>query len=311
MRDLDLKQIRYFIFVANLRSFSKAARVLNITQPALSRHISTLEYDLKAKLLNRSSQGVEPTEAGLKLLEMGEKILAAAEQIRDAVISTAAQPGIAISLGMPPSMSVVIAPVLVEQFARQHPGVSLRIVEGLSVFLEEWLASGKIDIAIMTAPSDSPLLDSEFIAREEMVLVSVRRRKEHVLKFDQVRSLPLLTSHGFRAVIDSYTKPLKISLNYAMLLDSIAILKHMVSRGLGEAIMPYAVVRGEAEAGIFHLTRLTNPTICRDLVVAVAAQKPVQEPVAALRQLVKERISEIEMRPKQVLEQMEDSGSVQ
>lgn len=299
MRDLDLKQIRYFIFVANLRSFSKAARVLNIAQPALSRHIRSLEHDLKAQLLFRTSRGVEPTEAGLVLLEMGGQILASAEEIRDAVSGTAKTPTGEVTVGMPPSMSMVVAPILMEECARRNPEVSLHIVEGLSDFLGEWLASGKIDVAIMTDPGKVPALDTKELAREEMVLVSSpnTNREGTFIDLRELVDVPLLTSHGFKAIVDGHTKSLGIKLSYTTQLDSIAILEHMVMRGVGEAIMPFAVVRAEAEAGKMVVTRIRNPLITRDLVAAVPARRPPSAAVSALRDLIVEQFTHIDVAP--------------
>ena len=78
---MELRQIRYFIQVVQLGSVSKAARALNMAQPALSRHIQSLEHGLGASLLIRTTRGVVPTEAGAKLAELGTFLIGLMDNI--------------------------------------------------------------------------------------------------------------------------------------------------------------------------------------------------------------------------------------
>jgi LysR family nitrogen assimilation transcriptional regulator len=107
---LEFKQIRYFISVASLRSFSKAARALNVAQPALSRQVQTLEAELRTQLLFRTTRGVVPTEAGLTLVKMGESLLGYVTQLREEVSRAAEYPMDDVVVGMPQPISPALAP---------------------------------------------------------------------------------------------------------------------------------------------------------------------------------------------------------
>ena len=168
---MELRQIRYFIHVASLRSFTKAARVLNVAQPALSRHIQSLEDELRTKLLFRTTRGVVPTDAGLTLMRMGESVLSYVEQMREEVSRAAKVPSGNVIVGMPQSISPSLAPRLMEVCRERLPMVTLRVTEGLSVFLEEWLNVAKIDLALMTDPGKVLTLHTSLVAQEQMVLV--------------------------------------------------------------------------------------------------------------------------------------------
>ena len=161
---MELRQIRYFIHVASLRSFTKAARALNVAQPALSRHIQSLEDELRTQLLFRTTRGVVPTDAGSALLRMGESLLAFVEQMREEVSRAADVPSGNVIVGMPQSISLALAPLLMEECRSRLPMVRLRVTEGLSIFLEEWLNVAKIDVALMTNPGKILMLHTSLVA---------------------------------------------------------------------------------------------------------------------------------------------------
>jgi LysR family nitrogen assimilation transcriptional regulator len=140
---MELRQIRYFIQVVQLGSVSKAARALNMAQPALSRHIQSLEHGLGASLLIRTTRGVVPTEAGAKLAELGTSLIGLMDNIRQQVGTSPKSVSGHVTIGMPQSVSTMLAPGLIFECQRRYPEISLRITEGLSIFLEEWLSQGK------------------------------------------------------------------------------------------------------------------------------------------------------------------------
>ena len=299
---MELRQIRYFIHVASLRSFTKAARVLNVAQPALSRHIQSLEDELRTQLLFRTTRGVVPTDAGVALMQMGESVLAFVEQMREEVSRAADIPSGKVIVGMPQSISPSIAPPLMEACRTRLPKVELRVTEGLSVFLEEWLNVAKIDVALMTDPGKVLTLHTSLLAREHMVLVGnadnmpANRAK---IALADIAKFPVLIAHGFRRLIDQWTEPRGIKLNYVMELDSITIIKEMIKRGFGYSILPYATVHAEAQSGDLEVMPIIDPTITRDFVVAVNARRPLSAAVKAVRELIVEKLAEIQLHPQE------------
>ena len=231
---MELRQIRFFIHVASLRSFTKAARVLNVAQPALSRHIQALEDELRTKLLFRSTRGVVPTDAGVALMRMGESVLAYVEQMREEVSRAADIPSGNVIVGMPQSIAPALAPLLMEACRARLPNVALRVTEGLSVFLEEWLNVAKIDVALMTDPGKILTLHTSLLAREHMVLVGgagSMPANGNAITLADIATLPLVIAYGFRQLIDRWIEPRGIKFDYVMELDSITIIKEMIKRG--------------------------------------------------------------------------------
>lgn len=297
---MDLKQIRTFVYVANLRSFSKAARALNIAQPAVSRQVQALEEDLRTPLLFRTTRGVEPTEAGLTLLTMGENLLAAVEQMRDAVMRAPERARGEATIGLPPSLSAILAPVIVDECRRVFPDVTIHVIEGLSIFLEEWLNLGRLDIAILTDRGEIPAINRKLLAREELVLVggpSVVERMEEPVTVAQIAELELVITRGFRDVIDPLIAGTGLHLRYALELDSIPIIKDMLARGRFATILPFALVHKEAFAGTLNVRTIREPRLVRDLVLATNSKKPVTSAMKALSSLLVQQVRDIPFAP--------------
>ena len=299
---MELRQIRYFIHVASLRSFTKAARALNVAQPALSRHIQSLEDELRTQLLFRTTRGVVPTDAGDTLLRMGGSLLAFVEQMREEVSRAADVPFGNVIVGMPQSISPALAPLVMEECRARLPLVQLRVTEGLSIFLEEWLNVAKIDVALMTNPGKILTLHTSLVAKEHMVLVgsaeSMPTNRKDIALAD-IAKLPLVIAHGFRRLVDQWTEPRGIKLNYIMELDSITIIKEMIKRGFGYSILPYATVHAEALSGDLGVMPIVDPTVTRDFVIAVNARRPLSAAVKAVCDVIVERLAEIELQPRE------------
>lgn len=298
---MELKQIRYFISVAALRSFNKAAEALNVAQPALSRHVKMLEIELGTQLLFRTTRGVVPTEAGFTLLRAGESLLMYTKELCEQVSRASENPAGAVVIGMPQSISSSLAPLILMECQRVYPKLSIRVTEGLSMFLAEWLRLGKIDLVVMSNPSEVSGLQLTHLAWEEMVLVADpkqvgRARKE--ISAAKLEKLPLVLTAHFRPLIASALAVRNIQLNVLMELDSINIIKEMIVRQPYYSILPYASVRKEAQNRELSVTTIIDPAISRELVLAVNAQRPLPAGANLARKLIVEKIKELELRPR-------------
>ena len=143
---MNIRQLHYFLQVAEQKSFTRAAAVLHVAQPALSRSVRALEADLGVALFERSERGVALTDAGHLLKRRAADLLAEFAHVRDEVGARARELGGEFMFGMPPSMQHLATLPLLRAFRREHPGVLLRFTEGISVTLSEGLQAGRIDI---------------------------------------------------------------------------------------------------------------------------------------------------------------------
>ena len=151
---MDLRQLRYFIAIVDSGSLSRAAERVYIAQPSLSQQVATMEDDLGVPLLLRSSQGVAPTEAGLTLYRHARQMLRQMEQLRAEVGCSAGEVG-RVSIGLPTSVTSVLAVPLYDALHEAHPGIRLHLVESMSGNLADLLVSGRLDMAVLFKEADS------------------------------------------------------------------------------------------------------------------------------------------------------------
>ena len=169
---MDLKQLEYFVRVAELGSFTRAAIALNIAQPALSRQIRLLEVELRQNLLTRNGRGALPTEAGNLLLKHGRGILHQVEVAREELGTVRGALAGRVSIGLPPSLSRLITVPLTRAFRQQLPQAHLTLTEGFSVLMYEGLRVGNLDMAVLYNAVHSPEVEMTTLHTEELVLIS-------------------------------------------------------------------------------------------------------------------------------------------
>src|SRR5829696_5101685 len=168
---MDLKQLEYFVRVAELGSFTRAAIALDVAQPALSRQVRLLEVELRQNLLTRNGRGASPTEAGQLLLQHGRGILHQVERAREELGRVRGALAGRVAVGLPPSVAKVLAVPLIRAFRQRMPDASVSISEGLSAGMHESLTNGRLDIALLYNTSPSPDLELTPLLEENLFLV--------------------------------------------------------------------------------------------------------------------------------------------
>src|SRR5262249_44596228 len=169
---LNLRQLETFVKVAEVGSFSKAALILNLAQPALSRQVRLLETELRQNLLLRTGRGVVLTEAGKRLYEHSVGVLQLVARAREDLVASRGEPTGQIVIGLPPSMGRMLTLPLVETFRRELPKARLAIVEGFSTHITEWIATGRVDVGLVHNPEAQAAIETTPILQESLCLVS-------------------------------------------------------------------------------------------------------------------------------------------
>jgi len=142
---MNLKQLEYFVQVAELGSFSKAAVVLDVAQPALSRQVRGLETELRQQLFLRNGRGVALTDAGKRLFDHSVAVLQLVAHAREDLGASRDEPVGRVTIGLPPSIGRQLTLPLIDRFRKQLSSARLAIVEGLSTHIVEWVTTGRID----------------------------------------------------------------------------------------------------------------------------------------------------------------------
>jgi LysR family nitrogen assimilation transcriptional regulator len=292
---VNLKQLEYFVAVAELGSFSKAAVILNIAQPALSRQVRLLETDLHVTLLMRNGRGVVLTEAGKRLFDHSVGILQLVSRVREDIEASRDVPSGRIVVGLPPSMGRLLTLPLVEGFRRALPKARLTIVEGLSAHLAEWISTGRVDIGLLHNPEPQPALEVTPVLEEPLGLVSpaqkssemrggkagkgagkkVSRRDTATLA--ELTRLPLILperSHAMRKLLETQAALSGHKLNVALEVSSVQSILDLVRAGHGHALLTPSALAASGDAAAFRLRPLVEPRLTSTLCLAVSAHKP-------------------------------------
>ena len=263
---MNFKQLEYFVQVAELGSFSKAALVLDIAQPALSRQVRALETELREQLFLRNGRGVALTEAGRRLFEHGVAIIQMMAQARDDLGATRDAPVGRVTIGLPPSIGRQLTLPLIDRFKRELPGARVAIVEGLSTHIVEWVTSGRIDIGLVYNPEAQAGLEITPLLQEALSLVSVapkgKRRAEPALPMKELSNYPLIMPervHAMRRLLETQAALAGVKLDIAWEVSSVPAIIDLVCAGYGHAVLTASGVAASARAGELTVRRLIDP----------------------------------------------------
>jgi LysR family nitrogen assimilation transcriptional regulator len=277
---MNLKQLEYFVSVAEWGSFSKAARALNVAQPALSRQVRALETDLREPLLLRNGRGVALTEAGQRLLAHGNSILQQVSLAREDMGAKRGEPAGRIAIALPPSISRQLTLPLIDAFKRDLPKARLAVVEGLSADIAEWIATGRVDMGLLYNPQAQPALEVTPILEEPLCLVMpAQRQRSKALPPLPLRELPGYAlvvperAHAFRRLLESQAMLAGIKLNIAWEVSSVPSIIDLVCAGYGHAVLAASAVAASGRADELAVRPIGEPRLTSVLCLAVSANK--------------------------------------
>lgn len=266
---MDVRQLRYFVEVVEAKSFTKAAQRVHIAQPALGLQVRKLEDELGVQLLLRHSRGVEPTEAGHAMLRHAYSVLRQIEQAKQEIIDVSGPPRGAISLGITPTSSALLAAGMVLQCHTEYHEVSLNLIEGLSEQVMAWLSENRIDMGFTYNPSAVPGIKSTPLLVEDLFLVAADGAglgKTTALSALADETLILPSRHyGNRDLVDQAAAENDVELEVAFEIDAVATTLELVTAGLGVTVLPFGAVRAGVKAGTLEVSRIVKPEIARTL----------------------------------------------
>ncbi len=240
---MELRQLHYFVRVVELGSMGRAAQQLGVGTSALSQQISRLESELATRLLQRTSTGVVPTEAGLAFWAQAQLAIRHAEAAKAA--ARHARLSGQVSVGMAPSTGAVLGLPFLLAMRERYPDIGVRLVETLSGNLASMIGMRQLDLAVLFQAeraqrwSVMPLLEERLfvIARQDVF------PEQGPLNFGQIAGLPLILpsdQHGLRALIEAAAARAGVLLNVTLEIDGLAMLMDAVRAGLGATIQPGA-----------------------------------------------------------------------
>lgn len=304
---MDIRQLRYFVAIAEQGSFSRAAEHLHVAQPALSLHVRNMEADLGVKLLHRSPKGVIPTEAGAILLRNARIILDQVAIAEEEIRGHEGDPAGEVRLGLPGTVSEILSVPLITAARLRYPRIKIRIAEAMSGFVLEWMRESRIDLAILYRDVNDHGIETVRLLEEELFFFGPAPDSadpEHPdlpapgekVDFARAARLPLILpgpSHGLRELLARQAATVGIELNTVIDIDSYGNIKELVRDGFGCSILPANAIAREVEAGALRRWPIVEPAIRRSVHLACSVERPISNAVAAIRTLACEVLRDL------------------
>ena len=260
---MRLEQLEAFAEVARLRSVSRAADALFVTQPTLTARLKSLERELDTTLFVRSQRGMRLSDAGRAFLPYAERTLDTVSSGRRLLAELARGEAGQLALGAAPAVSTYVLPRILTRFRSTHPKVSLAVRTGHSEEVLELVLREQVQVGLGRA-LHHPEVEAIPLYEDELVLVADpkhpfaeqaaigpdRMTEVQLILFDRTSSYHRLTFEFFQQV---GALPRGV-----MELDNIDAAKKMVEQGLGVALLPHTAVAAELEAGSLKAVTLAD-----------------------------------------------------
>lgn len=293
---MEIRQIRFFLSIARAGSFSVAAVKLGVPQPMLSRQLQRLEEEIGASLFHRDGRGAQLSAAGETFLDYATAIIETTDQaMADLLLQTRSPTGGAV-LGMPPSAGRILSIPFAQALGQSYPRMALRIVEGFSGHVLEWLQSGQLDLALLYEAAMRPTLFADPVLDEDLYCFGA---PEDIIRIDDgSETLPfariakhalILPSrpHGLRIYLDQVAKQCDLSLRVALEVDALHTTFEAARARIGLAIMPRSAMADGLLAGTLMVRKIVDPVLTRTLFLATGPKRPTFATQGQLLKLMK------------------------
>jgi DNA-binding transcriptional LysR family regulator len=267
---MDFEQLRTFQQVCRLKSFSRAAEKLGVTQPAISAQIRSLEKEVGARLFDRDGGRVTFTAAGRLFEPFAEHCLQCQSHIIVAVNELYRSARGEVSVAASEATSLYVLPPVFAQYKKLYTRVNLNIVRAEHLRSLEAVMQREVDFAVVSMPVKDPRLVVQIIHRDDMVLVVAPNHPlatRALVRLDELLKFPLLLlkQGRQRTLLNSFFSGFEANPRIAMEVDSSELLKRLVCAELGMCFLPRANVLDDAHAGLLKILKVEGMRLHREL----------------------------------------------
>lgn len=264
---MELRQLRYFVRIIETGSMGSAAQDLDIGVSALSQQMSRLENELAIRLLQRTSRGVTPTNAGLAFYSQAQLALRHAD---DAILAAReARLSGHVSVGMAPSTASILGIPFIHAMQENYADVRLHVVESLSGNLERMINTRQIDLAVVFQKDKILRWSSRPILEEQLFLIGshalLAALPDNPITPEQLAGIPLIMpsqGHGLRGRLDAVCQEHALNVEIVAEIDGLALLMRAVRDGLGATLQPGAAI-SHLDNDALRVIGVHNPVLSR------------------------------------------------
>jgi LysR family transcriptional regulator, nitrogen assimilation regulatory protein len=285
---MDLKQLRAFLSIVETGSVTRAAELLHIVQPAVSRQIRLLEEDFGTPLFHRGRNGMEPTEAGTILVDRARRVLREVEQARDEIRPVSGALTGLVSLGLLPSTSDLLAAPLVRRLRELHPELQVNVAVGYAGHMQQWLENGDVDVALLYDVKPSSARTAHMLLEERLYLVGpagAGLRADRPIPLREAAALPLILPtppHGLRVLFEHACAMADIHPVISAQTNAMNVQKSLVMDEQGFTILPSAAIFDDIVVNRLSAAPIVEPDLSRKIILARRTDRRPSPQVHAL-----------------------------
>ena len=291
---MDIRQLKTFVEVATNGSYARTAAIVGVAQSALSRQVSALERAIGDRLFHRTGRGVVLTELGERMLPRARALVADAEAWADAARGERAEPHGEVTLGAVPVASRGLIAAITGEIRNSLPGIRLRALEGYSGQVEEWLASGRVEIGIYNRYRRGRVANAEVLARTEVHLITRRshpmaRRREVAVRAlaDVPLALPV-RPNSLTSVLTGLAASQHFEIDIRFEAGSTPLIRDVMLASDLATISPREVFSREIAAGELSAIPIVRPKILQTTWMSMSSHHPPSEAAKIVARLIRQ-----------------------
>lgn len=290
---MELRHLKAFVEVATQGSYVRAANTLGIAQSALSRQVSALEREVGGRLFHRNGRGVALTEIGERVLPQGRALIADAAAFGQAARSPMDRPSGEVTLGLVPVASRTLVAGLTAQLRDDFPGIRLRVFEGYSGQVEEWLSTQRVDIAIYNRYRRGRVANAEAILRADTHLIirtshPIAQGREVALRV--LAEIPLalpVRPNSLTNLLTGLAAAQHFELDIRLEASSTSLIGETMRASDLATISPAQVFSREIASGEFSAVRIVRPTIEQTTWMSFGSHRPLSAAAQIVIRLIR------------------------
>ncbi len=292
MKDLTLKQLRYFDALARYQHFGRAAEACAISQPALSLQVKELERMFGTTLVERSARKIRLTAVGEDFIAKGRKILLAVEELDDLVRASKGPLAGRLRLGIIPTVAPYILPEILGALSGRFPALEFEVRETMTKGLIADLSDGLLDLAVVALPISEPTLREVPLFDEEFALVRPEGDADKPIPspglLTTMRLLLLEEGHCFRDQALSVCQISDTQPRQLMEGSSLSTLVRMVGAGMGVTLIPEIAIDLEGRSSGVSIVKFPKPSPTRTIGMVWRSTNPLADQLGLIGEIVRD-----------------------
>jgi DNA-binding transcriptional LysR family regulator len=278
---VKLKQLQSFVGVAEHGSLARAAAASDQAESLISRHVGALETEWGDRLFERTGRGMVLSDFGRRMLPEVRAALEQLDRLGGVVREAAGVPTGTVHVGVLPSLARQLLPLLFADLRATAPAVTLHAAEGFSGNLDEQLASGRLDMAVINRYGAAALRGEEVLGTADTYVIGRAGDPllaERSVPFKALAGVPLVlpsAPNGLRTTLDQLSRRHGVQLHVVMEVDSAGSMTDVALSGHAFTLLPLMAVKGELALKTLDAARVVKPAIHRTIVLALTTQRPL------------------------------------